>query len=273
MSKKFIVVTMALLMVFSLAACKNETAGGSLEASASSSEASVEEQVKEDSVSSETEPESSEASEGTVSSEVSEESSEAQKDKAPSVSEVDAKDASEFNTKENAVPLGQWVYYTKENYTSKEFGPFYVRITGVNRDQKAVEAELEAYDGIMDFTLSEDQARDIEYGIVEYEIYFAPDYAASEYGITVPSVSWGASPLEGSGFKTDGGMSYIGVGSEYELSDSSSEGPVHPGSIVSAKGLFSILKNYDESEYVFEMTWYDGEIETENARDLYFALK
>ena len=45
-----------------------------------------------------------------------------------------------------------------------------------------------------------------------------------------------------------------------------------PGDTVSEKSIFTILKNYDESEYVFHLTWYDGEIVTEKARELYFAV-
>jgi|GEM_PF-2113195 hypothetical protein len=182
---------------------------------------------------------------------------------------IEAEDATFYNTKDNAVPLGQWVYYQAKNFTSGEYEPFYIRIIGVSRDPAEVQAELDSYSGNWDLSLKPDQARDIEYGIVEYEIYFAPDYAASEFGISIPTMSWGAEALETVGFKTDGGTSYIGVGRTYNLNSSERQ---KPGDIVSQKDLFSILKNYDEEEYVFNIDWYDGEITTENARELYLAV-
>ena len=190
----------------------------------------------------------------------------------PAVLDIDAEDATSYNTKENAVPLGKWVYYQEKNYTSGEYEPLYFRIVRVIRDEAEIQAEIDAYTGIMDFSLTENQARDIEYGILEYEIYFAPDYEAPDYGITAPSVSLRAQALETTGFKTDGGMSYIGIGSSYSLNSGDSNNLPKPGDIMSQKRLFTILKNYDESEYVLATTWYDGEIVTEKARDLYFAI-
>lgn len=186
--------------------------------------------------------------------------------------EIEAEDANLYNTKENPVPLGKWVCYQAPNYTSDTYEPFYVRIIGVSRDPAEVQAAIDAYDGIMDLTLTADQARDIEFGIVKYEIYFAPDYSAEKYGITVPTISWDASPKEGVGFKTDGGMSYIGIGSAYNLRLSDSGDNPQPGDTVPGKSLFTILKNYDESEYLFSTTWYDGEIVSEKARELYFSV-
>ena len=190
----------------------------------------------------------------------------------PAVLDVDAQDANLYDTKENAVPLGQWVYYQSKNYTSDQYEPFYVRIIGVSRSQTEIQAAIDSYSGIMDFTLSEDQAKDIEFGIVEYEIYFAPDYAAPDFGITIPSVNLGAIPKEG-GFKTDDGVSYIGIGLVYKLNINGSSFYPKPGDIVHDKGLFTILKNYDESEYLFIIDWYDGEIVTEKARKLYFTAE
>ncbi len=194
------------------------------------------------------------------------------KPEGPATLSIDAKDATPYNTKENAVPLGQWVYYQAKNYTSDEYEPFYVRILNVSRDQAEVQTAIDSYSGIMDLSLSEDQARDIEYGIIEYEIYFSPDYTASEYGITVPSIYWSANAIETTGFETDGGMSYIGVGNAYELSDDASNDRPKPGDTVRRKSLFTVLKNYDESEYLFHLTWYDGDIVAEKARELYFAV-
>ena len=184
---------------------------------------------------------------------------------------IDAEDATPYNTKDNAVPLGKWVYIQNKNYTSGEYEPFYIRVTSVIRDQDEIQAALDAYEGNRDFSLSEDLARDIEYGIIEYEIYFSPDYEAREYGITVPSTSFSATPTETSGFRTPGGMSYIGVGGAYDLEYNGRNFNPHPGDTVQERSIFTVLKNYDESEYVLRVNWYDGEIVVENARELYFA--
>jgi hypothetical protein len=187
--------------------------------------------------------------------------------------DVDAKDANLYNTKENAAPLGQWVTFKSMNFVSDEYEPYYIRIVGVSRDQAEIQKAIDSYSGIMDFSLTDDQARDIEYGIVEYEIYYAPDYTASDNGIIIHSQSMSATALATTGFETDGGMTYIGVGTAYDLGLNGSSYKVKPGEIATQKSLFSILKNYDESEYVFEISWYDGEIVSENARELFLAAK
>jgi len=191
---------------------------------------------------------------------------------SPAISDIEAVDANLYNTKDNAVPLGQWVYYQAKNFTSDEYEPYYVRIIRISRDQAEIQAAIDNYSGYRDFSLTEEQARDIEYRLIEYEIYFSPDYAASDYGISIPTLNWNATPIETAGFRTDGGMSYIGVGGTDSLNINGSSYHPQPGDTVKEKGLFSVLKNYDESEYVFHIGWYDGEIVTEKARDLYLAV-
>lgn len=186
---------------------------------------------------------------------------------------VTGQDASQYNTKENAVPLGEWVYYQEKNYTSGEYEPFYIRIVSVTRDQAEIQTALESYKGYTDFTLTEDQARDIEFGMVEYEIYYAPDYSANEYGITINSVRLNATPIDSVGFKTDGGMSYIGIGGTTSLGVNDSGDRPKPGDTITEKSIFTILNNYDENEYLLRMTWYDGEIVAEKERELYFNIK
>lgn len=183
---------------------------------------------------------------------------------------IDAVDGNQYNTMENPVPFGQWVSFTEKNYYSEEYVPFYMRITKVSRDPAEVEAALASYDGYTDLTLSEDQARDMEFALVEYEYYYPPDYQADEYGINPHTISFSADPKYTTGFETEGGMSYIGVGTKYSVDPYSSENP-KPGDTVPRKDVFTVLKNYDETEYVFQLTWYDGEIDSANARELYFA--
>jgi hypothetical protein len=201
-----------------------------------------------------------------------EETEEPAASESPSGLAIDAKDATPYNTKENPVPLGQWVYFQKENYASDKYEPYYLRVVGVSRDQAEVKAAIDAYRGIMDLSLTADQARDIEYGIVEYEVYFAPDYTADKNGIMIPSLTWNATPIKTVMFETKGGMPYVGVGSEYEVDTHDSTFHPQHGDTVREKSLFTVLKNYNESEYVFEMRWYDGEIVDEKRHELYFAL-
>ncbi|MCL1832101.1 MAG: hypothetical protein FWG45_04210 [Oscillospiraceae bacterium] len=188
-----------------------------------------------------------------------------------SVNVDDAPDAKSYNEKDKAIPLGHWVYYQEKNYDSGEYEPFYVRLISVSRDQDEIQAAIDDYSGIMDFTLTEDQARDIEYGLLEYEVYYSPDYQASQYGIMFHGVNWRATPIETTSFKTAGGMTYISVGSTYNLNTNGTN-RAKPGETVREKALFSVLKNYSESEYVFEKTWYDGEIVTEKSHKLYMAV-
>jgi len=184
---------------------------------------------------------------------------------------IEAHDGNLFNEKDKAVPLGEWAFYWDKNFTSGEYEPFYVRIIRVSRDSAEIQAAMDAYSGIMDFTLTDEQAKDIEFGLLEYEVYYAPDYTTPSHGISLPRVSWSALPTETSGFRNADGVAFIGVGSVYGLNITPSNTRFKPGDTVTEKGLFTILKNYDESEYVFRISWYDGEIVAEKARQLYFT--
>lgn len=260
MKKKCLVVSTMMLVFSLLTACSSNNTNVQTDSPASTNIEDIN---------------SSEPVETTTSSQQSEEAmstNELSDSEEPAVLDIGAEDASIYNSEDNAVPLGQWVYYTNKNYASGEYEPLYIRITSVSRDQSDVQSMIESYDGNRDFTLTEEQARDIEYGIVEYEIYFAPDYTAPDYGITVPRISLDASPIGSKTFNTDDGMVYIGLGVSYGIDHNSSDA-AHPGDTISLKSVFSTLKNYDESEYLFKMNWYEGEIETENRRELYFSAQ
>jgi len=262
---KTITIVLAIAMVLALAAC-----GGNDNPPATNSPSEINTPA-DDSADNSTDDLADDSAEDLADEPAENSADESSGNLASTLADVDAVDASPYNTKDNAVPLGQWVYYQDKNFESGEYEPFYLRIVRVSRDDTEIQRELDSYSGRRDFSLSEDQARDIEFGLVEYEIYFAPDYTAHERGILTPSVRLSATPIATAGFRTAGGMSYIGVGSTYSLEIRKSDYRSQPGDILREKGLFTVLKNYDESEYVFSVPWYDGEIVAEKARDLYFA--
>lgn len=184
-------------------------------------------------------------------------------------SDIDTLDARDFDSAENAVPLGQWVRFKTRNHVSDESEYIYIRIVSVSRNEAEVQAALDAYDGMWDLTLSEEMARDIEFGLLTYEVHVPSGFSANDWGVTVPSINLRARSLDGGGFRL-GGVSFIGVGSSYSMNINRGSDRPQPGDTITEQSLFSILIAFDESEYIFNFRWYDGEINTENARELYF---
>jgi hypothetical protein len=160
----------------------------------------------------------------------------------------------------------------RENRNIGAYVPNYIRISHIERDQDKVQEAIDSYTGMFDLTLSEDQARDVEWGLIEYETYYPADYVANEWGtISVPSIRFDADPLGTPNFQTDGGQVYIGIGTVYDLRglNSHPDGAA-PGDTALQKCVFTVLKNYDESEYIIKYRWLD---ENDSGHDLYFAAQ
>jgi len=179
-------------------------------------------------------------------------------------------DATPFNTPENAVPLGTWVYLKTRNFESSEPELLHLRITGIIRDADEVERRLETYTGMWVLSLDEEDAQIMEFVIVEFDIRFPEDWSSHERGIRVPSLSLSLRPIATPAFRLDG-TSYIGVGNGYPFRTLSTEEP-HPGDTIHEQTAFAVLKHYDSKDIVVYITWYDGEISNENNRPLYMAV-
>ena len=183
----------------------------------------------------------------------------------------DVLDAKDFDSNENPVPLGQWVAVQVNNPALRDRDYVHVRIVGIISDQDEVQAALDAYEGNRDFTLTDEIARDVEWRIMEFELHFPEEWYAPDRGISsIPSLSFRARPLETTSFRV-GTISFIGVGTSYSLEINRGAPNPHPGDTVLERRLFSIVNLYDEGEYTFQFTWYDGEIVAANAWELFFA--
>jgi hypothetical protein len=182
----------------------------------------------------------------------------------------DVIDALLFDTEENAAPLGQWVALELYNAVSREHEIAHIRFTRIIRDQTEVQRIIDGYTGNWDLSLDEQQARDIEWAVIEYEIHYPDDWTGADWGFTASSPSFNATPIGDTSFRL-GNTAYIGVGSGLCLGNMPSD--LQPGDTVTLQAIFTVLIAYDDSEYVLMHRWYEGEIEVENARELYFSAR
>lgn len=172
--RKILTLTLAVLMLFTLAACgsANSTSKNAAASQSSSSEeqgtpvSEKEQQETSSEGSSQPADTSSQESEASVSGKTK-----------PDGEIVDGKLA----TKENPVPFGTWAAVTiSEGGWPK---PAYVRMVNVNTDQTQVQALIDAYNKKNPkraLPALEEHAEFLDYVVMEYELFFPADFTTSE---------------------------------------------------------------------------------------------
>ncbi|MDR2487653.1 MAG: hypothetical protein LBD12_06765 [Clostridiales Family XIII bacterium] len=149
-----------------------------------------------------------------------------------------------------AVPFGEWLDI--EQPVSGENYPCKARIVKVLRDQKEVQARIDAYnvDGSRTIEPLEGKDKDLtEYIIIEYEVQFPDDYPTVNFGnkgIANPDISFDAKKNDGEGFVASDGTYYVGMGMNIELGKPSDDELPLPGGTFKGAILLQMLKGFDD---------------------------
>ena len=277
---RIIAVSLAAVLALALTACgsgndtnQEQTSVSSESSTASSTEESSEpETTEEPEMTSEPEEESGSSSETSASGGAADISS-----------AIDGSTA----TEESPVPLGQWAAIADYSAEDETYHNVYVRVTKVTTSaedaayvQNAV-AQSNANGSYYQIDLSSEDYQlpsDVEWCVLDYEVYVPDDYPSPEYGITEPTMNFSESNIGGGGIPSaDGTSTYIGLGTNnIDLQNNPSDMKFSVGNTYSFQVLFTMVQGYEN--YLFELSSYpDGTHSDNTSADImyyaYFANK
>lgn len=259
--KKVLAMLLTLMLAFSLTACGGDTQ----EEEPAETEETTAEPEEEETQEEEEEPEESEPA-GTGEADIS--------------SAVD----STTTTDTEPVPLGQWTNIADYATEDEAYHTVYVRVNQVTTStddaeyvQSAVNLHNESSSDFMQIDLaSVEIPDDVEWCVLDYEVYVPAEFPGPEYGITEPSMDFSETNVGGGGFPAGDGSTYIGLGTNNTDLATVADPSYQPGNTYSFRTLFTMVKGYQD--YVFELTAYpDGTTSDTTSADImyyvYFANK
>ena len=150
--------------------------------------------------------------------------------------------------------LGEWVETMRYSATDSAYHTVYYRITNVVRGEGA-QAAVDAYNAEDHVVVFNDlESDDLEYCMIEYEVYFPADFPQADYGITSVDINFSVASPDGGGIKANG-LSYIGLSSVWDISESPEINEFYAGqTFTEGRAIFAMVKGV--SDYVFEVTYY-----------------
>ncbi len=158
-------------------------------------------------------------------------------------------------TIDNPAQLGQWVETMRYSPVDSAYHTVYYRITNVVRGQEA-QAAADAYnaeDHVMQFSALEDD--NLEYCMLEYEVYFPEDFPQEDYGITTVDLDFSVESPDGGGIEANG-VAYIGLSSVVDISVAPEINEFYAGqTFTEGKAIYAMVKGV--SDYVFEVGYFD----------------
>ncbi len=190
-------------------------------------------------------------------------------------------------TEESPIPLGQWAAIADYSAEDETYHNVYVRVTKVTTSTEDAAYVQSAVDqsntngSYYQIDLSSEDYQvpaDVEWCVLDYEVYVPDDYPSPEYGITEPTMNFSENNIGGGGIPSaDGTSTYIGLGTNnFDLQNNPSDMRFSVGNTYSFQSLFTMVKGYEN--YLFELSSYpDGTHGDNTSADImyyaYFANK
>lgn len=166
------------------------------------------------------------------------------------------------------VPLGEWGQITSYSTEDDQYHTTYHRITQItseSEDPDYIQSAFDEHNDLAEHDFQEvypedvDLPADVEWLVVDYEIYYPEDFPTGDYGITENGVSLSAKNPEGGGIPSQDGTSvYLALGTPEALYVDTIENS-QPGDIRKARNLYTMVIDYDE--FIFDLLFNleDGE--------------
>ena len=270
MLRRILVLILSLALVLSLAACGGSGEPASEAASEPASEAASEAAPAESGSEEPEAPASEPASE--ASSEASSEAASEPASEAAPAGDVDVSGAVDASaTSDTApVPLGQWAETARYATEDETYHTVYVRVNKVvtsTEDAAYVEEAVALHNQCSyDFAQLDLSAvtlpDDVEFCVMEYDVYVPDTFPSRDYGLVEPTMSFSQANIGGGGIPSaDGASVYIGLGTNTEDLATAEDPDYFPGNTYTFRILYTMVKGY--TDYVFEFTSYpDGTAET-----------
>ena len=280
--KRVIAALLAAVLLFAFTACGGESGASQEPASVSS------ESFGTSDVSSEPPASEAETSESDASQEPAQEP-DASSETPASGSEPDISSAIDGSTatEESPVPVGQWATIANYSVQDETYHNVYVRVTNVTTSSEDAAYVQDAVDrsnangSYYQIDLSSEDYQvpsDVEWCVLDYEVYVPGDYPSPEYGITEPTMNFSENNIGGGGIPSaDGTSVYLALGTNnFDLQNNPSDMRFSVGNTYSFQILFTMVKGYEN--YLFELSSYpDGTHSDNTSADIlyyvYFANK
>lgn len=177
-----------------------------------------------------------------------------------------------------AVPLGEWGQMTSYSTEDDQYHTTYLRITQVtseSEDPEYIQGAFDEHNNLAEYDFQEvypedvELPSDVEWLIVDYEIYYPEEFPTGVYGIIENGVTFSAINPEGGGIPSQDGTSvYLALGTPEALYVDTIENS-QPGDIRKARNVYTMVKEYDA--FIFDLLFNldDGE----NYETIFFNSK
>lgn len=169
----------------------------------------------------------------------------------PSSSEAEIKGETQtaFKTSLEAPgKVGEWQEAMRLSTVDNQMHPIYFRITKVVLDKTEMEAKIEKFNETAEEIINPLADDFINYGYLEYEVFFPEDFPTSEAGIEQYGLNFKVTDFDGEIIQHEG-VTYAGVQDTRDIT-ASPEALPQAGSVVKAESLFKMFDTTDEFNIV-----------------------
>lgn len=152
--------------------------------------------------------------------------------------------------------IGDWQIGKRLSTVDNAMHEVYFRVTGVNRNAEDVKSVVDAYNGTAESKLVNLSDEFLNYGLIEYEVFFPEDFPASAEGITMANLNFKIADVSGEELEYEG-QTFAGVADTIDVTEES-ETVRTPGSLYEGKSVFKIFDTVEEFSIVLRY-FSDGE--------------
>lgn len=162
------------------------------------------------------------------------------------------------NSKEEPAKIGDWIETKRYSAVDSAYHTVYYRVKNIIRYNDGVQAALDAWNDADHITVFDPlENDDLEYCMLEYEVYFPEDFPQKDWGITNVDIRFKVVSPTGGGIKKNN-LAYIGLSSVYDISDKIDLNQFYSGqTFTDGRAVFVMVK--DVAEYVIETSYRDDE--------------
>ncbi len=152
--------------------------------------------------------------------------------------------------------IGDWQIGKRLSTVDNAMHEVYFRVTGVNRNAEDVKSVVDAYNETAESKLVNLSDEFLNYGLIEYEVFFPEDFPASAEGITMANLNFKIADVSGEELEYEG-QTFAGVADTIDVTEES-ETVRTPGSLYEGKSVFKIFDTVEEFSIVLRY-FSDGE--------------
>ncbi|HZK34454.1 MAG TPA: hypothetical protein VFD33_04010 [Bacillota bacterium] len=164
------------------------------------------------------------------------------------------------SSKEAPAKIGDWLETMRYSAVGREDHTVYYRITNIIRYNDQVQTALDAWNDADHLRVFDPlEADELEYCMIEYEVYYPEDFPQEDWGISSVDIGFSVVSPTGGGIEANG-MAYIGLSSVYDISDKPEINEFYAGqTFTDGRAVFIMVE--DVADYVVETSYFPDDSE------------